>query len=135
MTRIVPPSEIIPGQFASARFVGDSADWDGFDTLAMDVVCQAKGQMVIVLAEQDDGKRENYSLILRTLRPGRQQIRFRLAQAPEGDLKPSGLTRDGLWNPDAETGVHMILADYPRGFAIEGMRLERSVPTEEGAVE
>jgi hypothetical protein len=134
--RIVPPSPIIPGNFAGARFTGEEADWEGFDTLILDVVSEEAGQFVIVLAEYDNGKRENYSIAVERLRPGRQVLRWRLSLRPGGDLRPSGLTRDGAWNPDAEKGVHMILADYPRGFAIEGMRLEQSVPvTKEGAVD
>lgn len=131
----MPPSTIIPGRFAAARFTGDQLSWAGFDTLVLDVVCQGTGQVAIVLAEHDDGKRENFAVRLESLDPGRHQLRFRLAPVPQGDLTPSGLTRDGLWNPDTETGVHMILADYPRGFVIESMRLEQSVPAEEGAVE
>jgi len=123
---IVPPATIVPGRFAAARFRGGAMSWVGFDTLVLDVRSQGEGELVIVLSEFDEGVHEDYTLRLESIPSGSSALRFRLAPTPEGDLKPSPLTRDGEWNPDDLDGVNLILADYPQGFAILGMRLEMS---------
>jgi hypothetical protein len=123
---IVPPSPILPGQFAVGRFRGEEVSWAGYDTMVLEVRSQEEGRVVILLSEYDDGKREDFTLLVESLPAGEFTLRFILQKVPDGDLNLSSLGGDGTWNPDDETGVNMILANYPKGFVIEGLRLEMS---------
>jgi hypothetical protein len=123
---IIPPSPIFPGRFAVARFRGENLSWVGYDTLVLDVRSAGEDRLVIVLSEYDDGMREDYTILMESVPPGKRSLRFRLAPVPDGDLSPSPLTRDGEWNPDDVDGVNVVFSSYPEGFVIEGMRLEMS---------
>lgn len=128
--RIVPPYPIGVGKFAGAHFRGPQANWAGYDTLVLHILCDEPGTLSLHLSEYDGEQREDFSYRWGDLTAGSQTLRVRLAPVPEGDLEPSPILRDGAWNPDEQHGVDLLLPAYPPGFVITGLFLERAA--EEG---
>jgi hypothetical protein len=123
---IVPPFPIMPGRFAVGRFRGEELSWAGYDTLVLEVRSKVEGRLMILFSEYDGEQREDFTFLVESLPAGESTLRVTLKAEPEGDLTLSSQGGDGVWNPDEDTGVNMILGNYPKGFVIEGLQLEMS---------